>query len=80
MIKGAKFRGKLRIRTAFVAPIIFLIAIAIGTVGYISFLKARAAVDDLSLQLRRELTERTTRQRQSLIEGAYTKLLGLTQR
>jgi phosphoserine phosphatase RsbU/P len=71
-MRGSKFSWKFRIRTTFVVPIILLIAIAIGTVGYISFLNARAAVDDLSLQLRRELTDRTTRQMQSFIANTFT--------
>jgi phosphoserine phosphatase RsbU/P len=71
-MKEPKLRRRFRIRTAFVIPIILLIAIAIGTVGYISFLNARIAVDDLSLQLRRELTDRTIRQMQSYIDNTFT--------
>lgn len=71
-MKILKPKRRYRLRTVFIVPIILLIVIGIGTVSYISFLNARAAVDDLSLQLRKELTERTIRQLQSYVDNTFT--------
>jgi phosphoserine phosphatase RsbU/P len=65
------FSGKLRLRTAFVVPIVILIGVAVGSVGYISFRNGQRAIEDLSLQLRGELTDRMIHQLKNYVDTTF---------
>jgi PAS domain S-box-containing protein len=51
---------KLRLRTTLVVPFILQIIAAIGLVGFIAYRSGQRAVNDVSTQLRTELTQRIT--------------------
>ncbi|MEM8720440.1 MAG: hypothetical protein AAGE84_14245 [Cyanobacteria bacterium P01_G01_bin.39] len=49
---------KFQLRTTVVLPFVLQIAAAVGIVGFLSFQTSRAAVNNLSTQLRSEVTNR----------------------
>lgn len=64
----ANLPAKFRLRTALVVPFVLEIAAAVGLIGYLSFLAARRAVNDLASQLRTSLSTQIERE----LEGYFT--------
>lgn len=63
--------AKFRLRTALVVPFVLEIAVAIGLVGYLSFLAARRAVNDLASQLRTGLSAQIERELESYFTAPH---------
>ncbi|NJL00056.1 MAG: hypothetical protein HC838_04475 [Spirulinaceae cyanobacterium RM2_2_10] len=52
-------------------PFVIQVVAVVGVVGYLSFKNGQAAVNNLALQLRSELTSRILQQLQATIEQPY---------
>lgn len=50
--------GKINLRTVLIVPFVLQIVGAVGVVGYLSFKNGQKAVNELAVQLQRELTNR----------------------
>ncbi|MEX0272090.1 adenylate/guanylate cyclase domain-containing protein [Leptolyngbyaceae cyanobacterium UHCC 1019] len=61
------FSKKLRLRTTLVLPFIVEILLAVGLVGYLSFMNGHKGINDLATQLRAEVTERVRDRVQSYV-------------
>lgn len=64
----SKFLGKVPLRTVIVVPFIIQIVAAVGLTGYLSFRNGQQAVNDVTTQLRVELTARVEQYLGSYLE------------
>jgi signal transduction histidine kinase/DNA-binding NarL/FixJ family response regulator len=68
---ASRWIGKIPLRAVLIVPFVALLLIAVGLVGYLSFQSGQAAVNDLSSQLRNEITARIQQKLESYLETPH---------